>query len=117
MFDYQARMVQRRWITGTKEPSRTRLSVTAPIRDARQLLAATLPRNVEIRQAIDPDTPMLIADVAELHQLVMNLAANAAHAMKGRGGVLEVRAGPEAARSSRCISLRLSARRRRRVQN
>lgn len=76
------------------EPNRTRLSIATPVRDALQLLGATLPRNIELRQAIDPDTPMLIADVAELHQIVMNLAANASHAMKGRGGVLEVRAAP-----------------------
>jgi hypothetical protein len=53
------------------QPSRTRLGIAAPVRDALQLLGATLPRNIELRQAIDPDTPMLIADVAELHQIVL----------------------------------------------
>jgi hypothetical protein len=30
----------------------------------------------------------------ELHQIIMNLATNAAHSMKASGGVLEVRSGP-----------------------
>jgi PAS domain S-box-containing protein len=66
----------------------------AQVREAIQLLRATFPANIEIREGIDPATPKVVADGNELHQIAMNLATNAAHAMIPRGGVLDVRVGP-----------------------
>jgi PAS domain S-box-containing protein len=55
-----------------------------------QLLRASLPSTVEILAALDPVTPAVLSDETQLHQIVMNLATNAAHAMPD-GGRLEIR--------------------------
>jgi PAS domain S-box-containing protein len=82
------------YFTRRSQPSRTPTPWDVPIREAIQLLRATLPPSIEIREGFDPSTPLVVADGNELHQIAMNLATNAAHAMKARGGVLEVRVSP-----------------------
>lgn len=70
----------------------TRLPVRLPrvVSEALDLLRATLPSTIEIRTAIDEATPTVLADETQLHQVVLNLATNSAHAMK-EGGTLVVR--------------------------
>jgi len=60
------------------------------IKEALKLLAATLPATIEVRAEIDATCPKAIADPTQVHQVVMNLATNAFHAMRGAGGILEV---------------------------
>ncbi|MGE3541924.1 MAG: ATP-binding protein [Candidatus Tectimicrobiota bacterium] len=59
--------------------------------EALQLLRATLPAMIDIRSAFDPDVPPVLADATQMHQVVMNLGTNAAHAMGDHGGVLTLR--------------------------
>ncbi len=61
------------------------------VREAMRLLRATLPATIQIRQHIDPESGMVLADTTQMHQVLMNLCANADFAMRERGGVLEVR--------------------------
>jgi PAS domain S-box-containing protein len=82
------------FFTRRSQPSREPTSLDVPVRDAIQLLRATLPPNIEIREGFDATSPHVVADGNELHQIAMNLATNAAHAMKEKGGVLEIRVGP-----------------------
>jgi CheY-like chemotaxis protein len=63
------------------------------VRETLQLLRASLPTTIEMRDQLAADTPMVLSDEAQLQQVIMNLATNAAHAMP-RGGVLEVRLEP-----------------------
>lgn len=60
------------------------------IKDALRMLRATLPSTIEIKQNVDMNTGLIRADSTSIHQVIMNLATNAAHAMSGNGGVLEV---------------------------
>ena len=62
------------------------------IQEALQLLRASLPTTIEIRQQIVPETGMVLANAAQLHQVLMNLCVNAEYAMRETGGVLEVSA-------------------------
>ena len=57
-----------------------------------KLLRSTLPSTVEIRQHIElePDRSVVFADSTQIHQVLMNLCTNAAHAMRTHGGVLAV---------------------------
>ena len=82
------------FFTRKSQPSRAPTSLEVPVRDAIHLLRATLPLNIEIREGFDVTSPHVVADGNELHQIAMNLATNAAYAMKANGGVLEIRVGP-----------------------
>lgn len=62
------------------------------LREAITFLRSTLPSTIEIRQNIDPESAdrNVIADPTQIHQVIINLCANAAHAIGDRIGILEV---------------------------
>jgi signal transduction histidine kinase/CheY-like chemotaxis protein len=60
------------------------------VEEALAFLRASLPSTVEIRQHINPEVGTVLADSTQLHQVVLNLCANAEYAMRQTGGVLEV---------------------------
>jgi PAS domain S-box-containing protein len=60
------------------------------IKEALKLLRASLPTTIEIRSNIGSKTGTILADPTQIHQVLMNLCTNAAHAMRTGGGVLEV---------------------------
>jgi PAS domain S-box-containing protein len=61
------------------------------VSEALKLVRASLPATIEIRSYIAPDVAVVVGDPTQLHQVLMNLCTNAGHAMRDRGGVLEVR--------------------------
>lgn len=69
------------------------------VREATKLLRATLPATIEIDMNIHPDTYRVLANATAVHQIVMNLSANAAHAMP-TGGRLEIGVEPKYLRDS-----------------
>ena len=73
-------------------PKSTRLEPA--LNEAVQLLRATFPHRVTLRVNVDPATPEVVVDATELHQIVMNLANNAAHAMGEKGGSIDIQAAP-----------------------
>jgi PAS domain S-box-containing protein len=75
------------------QQSRERVPVEiAPlIEEAVKLLRASLPTTIEIRQVIDTEAGTALADPTEIHQVLVNLCTNAAQAMEGKQGLLEVR--------------------------
>jgi PAS domain S-box-containing protein len=58
--------------------------------EAVKLLRATIPTTIEIRLVIPPLLHSVLADPTQVHQVLINLCANAAHAMKDRGGALAI---------------------------
>ncbi len=63
----------------------------APIfKEAVKLLRASLPSTISIVQDIEADCGMVLADPTQLHQILVNLATNALHAMEASGGTLTV---------------------------
>ncbi len=60
------------------------------VREALQLLRASLPSTLEIIQIIDEQAPLVLADSSQIHQIIMNLGTNAAHAMRDQPGQLKV---------------------------
>ncbi len=60
------------------------------VKEALKLLRALLPATIEVRQAIGDSTLRVMADPVQIHQIMMNICTNAAHAMESSGGVLEV---------------------------
>ena len=55
-----------------------------------KLLRATLPATIRLEEAFADDLPTVLADPTQIHQIVMNLGTNAAHAMNDRPGRLRV---------------------------
>jgi CheY-like chemotaxis protein len=74
------------------EQERQPVQVAAVIEEVFKLLRATLPTTIEIRQQLDiaPHRGTVLADPTQLHQVLMNLGTNAAHAMRDHGGALSV---------------------------
>ncbi len=54
------------------------------------LVRATLPATIEIRTASLVKSDLVCADPTQIHQVVLNLCSNAAHAMNENGGILEI---------------------------
>lgn len=59
-----------------------------------QLLRASIPSTIDLRQDIDPDCGYVLADPTLIHQVVMNLCTNAYQAMQGSVGCLAVTMAP-----------------------
>ncbi|MGD9331099.1 MAG: ATP-binding protein [Desulfobacterales bacterium] len=72
------------------EHERIPLQISSVVKEALQLLRASLPATIEIRKSIDNGPLSVLADPTQIHQIVMNLCTNALHAMQDTGGVLEI---------------------------
>jgi PAS domain S-box-containing protein len=64
-----------------------------------RLLRATLPASIEIVVASEERVPRVMADTTSVHQVLMNLATNASHAME-QGGRLDIELRPFFVRDS-----------------
>jgi len=64
------------------------------VAEGMSLVRASLPENVELRLHIDPQSSPVSGNATQIHQVLMNLCANAEYAMRPRGGILEVRVEP-----------------------
>jgi signal transduction histidine kinase/CheY-like chemotaxis protein/PAS domain-containing protein len=60
------------------------------VKEALKLLRASLPSTIEIRQEIKSECAAILGDPTQIHQVLMNLCTNAAHAMGENGGRLAV---------------------------
>ncbi|MBW2109641.1 MAG: response regulator [Deltaproteobacteria bacterium] len=60
------------------------------IKEVVKLLRSSLPATIDIRCLIGGATAAVTADPTHIYQVLMNLGTNAAHAMRKKGGILEV---------------------------
>jgi len=67
------------------------LNPEAAVQEAVKLLRATLPTTIEIRQEFTGPIHAILGDPTEIHQLILNLGTNAAHAMEPSGGTMTIR--------------------------
>ena len=65
------------------------VQVSLIVKEALKMLRASLPKTIEINQAID-SVGVTMSDPTQIHQVIMNLCTNAHHAMREHGGILEV---------------------------
>ncbi len=66
------------------------LRIQSIIKETLKLLRSSLPTTIEIKKQIDSACGAVLADPTRIHQVIMNLCTNAYHAMRERGGLLEV---------------------------
>lgn len=71
-----------------EEKKHFRLSLI--VKEAMKLIRASLPSTIEIRERIEAESDVVFASPTQMHQVLMNLCTNAGHAMRTKGGVLEV---------------------------
>ncbi|MBF0288684.1 MAG: response regulator [SAR324 cluster bacterium] len=69
---------------------RKQIQIYPIIKDVIQLMQITLPANIDIQQEIRAEEGSVMADITQLHQVLMNLCTNAAHAMLTTGGTLTI---------------------------
>jgi CheY-like chemotaxis protein len=89
----RAKTLVQQILTFSRRTEQPRMPVQLPvlIEEALALLRASLPSTIEIQHAITKHVCPVLADPTQLHQVLLNLCANAAHAMREMGGRLEVR--------------------------
>jgi signal transduction histidine kinase/DNA-binding response OmpR family regulator len=61
------------------------------IKEGIKLLQSILPSTIQITQQIADQSAMISADATQMHQILMNLCTNAFHAMREKGGILDIR--------------------------
>ncbi|MEJ2154112.1 MAG: PAS domain S-box protein [Desulfobacteraceae bacterium] len=59
------------------------------VKEVLKFIRSTIPTTIEIRQQI-VSSALIMANATQIHQVLMNICTNAAHAMEESGGVLEV---------------------------
>jgi|GEM_PF-6485731 len=72
------------------EQERRPMDLGPVVQEALELLRATLPASIEIAAELGEGPVSVLADPTQIHQVVMNLCANAAQAMGEEKGVLKV---------------------------
>ncbi len=75
----------------TQEQQRVPTDISSIIKEALKLLRSSLPTSIEMRRNMR--SGFALADPTQIHQVLMNLCTNAAHAMDDKG-ILEVRLSP-----------------------
>lgn len=66
-----------------QEQERIPVEISTIAKEALKLMRASLPASIEIRQSIQRG--MVVADATQIHQVLVNLCTNAAHALDGKG--------------------------------
>ncbi len=64
------------------------------VEEARRFLRATLPANIGIEVTCAPQSCVIQGDATQIHQVILNLGSNAAHAMRQNGGTVKITVEP-----------------------
>ena len=72
------------------EPTREVTPLQPILDEALKLLRSTLPAMIRIRSRFEADVPLVSVDVTQMHQIMLNLITNAAHAIDKDDGLIEV---------------------------
>ncbi len=75
-----------------RQPTARRvMSLPSVVEESARLLRAALPGGLWIECHCAADTPSIVADPTQVQQVLLNVGANAAHAMEGRSGSIDIR--------------------------
>ena len=64
---------------------------SSAIKEGLQLIRSTIPSTIEIRQNLNENVGAIKGNSTQINQMIMNLCINAEHAMRGKGGALEIK--------------------------
>jgi PAS domain S-box-containing protein len=74
-----------------EKPERRPIQLRPIVVETLKLLRASIPSTIEFETNLAHDAPVVLADVTQIHQVLMNLGTNAWHAMKDRPGRIQVK--------------------------
>ncbi|MBI5550308.1 MAG: PAS domain-containing protein [Desulfobacterales bacterium] len=66
------------------------LKIEPLVEEVTKMLRASIPTTIEIRREIHKTAGVVMADATQIHQVIVNLCTNSAHAMREKGGVLTI---------------------------
>ena len=66
------------------------IRLTPLVNEVMKLLKGSILPNIELQVTLQSERDIVRADPTQMHQVIMNLCTNAMHAMKEKGGILEV---------------------------
>jgi PAS domain S-box-containing protein len=72
------------------ESRRVKIKITPIVNEGLKMLRSFIPTTIEINHNIRTESDTILADPTQVHQLLLNLGTNAAHAMREKGGILSV---------------------------
>jgi len=73
-----------------EEGRRAEIKIIPILKEVLKLLRSSIPTTIDIHHNLEAESDTVLADPTQIHQIVLNLGTNAAHAMRERGGSLEV---------------------------
>jgi PAS domain S-box-containing protein len=86
-----------------QEAKRDPTSIQPVVQEALNLVRATLPASIQIDLKSPPQLPPVAIDPSQLHQVIVNLATNASHAIGDRPGTITVRLAARVITSDDCL--------------
>lgn len=66
------------------------VQISSIVKETLKMLRASLPTTIEIRREIETTDGIIRANPTQVHQVLMNICTNAAHAMRDKGGELRI---------------------------
>jgi len=73
-----------------QDQERREYSLQTILAEVLRMVRVTLPRNIEIRTELNDEEPIVSIDATQMHQVIVNLCTNAAHAMRASGGLITI---------------------------
>jgi len=87
--DRGSALVSKMLAFGQRAEGQMKVCALGPIiTEVMKLTRASLPSTIEIKLELTEDCPDMLLDETQIHQVILNLCTNAAHAMRDGGGVL-----------------------------
>jgi PAS domain S-box-containing protein len=89
---YRAKDLVQQILSFTRQdhPEKRLITMVPLVKEILKLLRASLPKNIEISLSVQEGSSTVLADATQMHQVLMNLCTNAAHAMQEKGGKLHI---------------------------
>jgi len=72
------------------EQERQPVQIEPILNECLNLMRASLPASITVHKQVGEKLGVIMADPTQIHQIIMNLITNAGHAMRSKGGSLEV---------------------------
>jgi len=73
-----------------QEQEKKPVQIGSIVKEVLGMLRSSLPATIKIRRKIQAESGTVLADPTQIHQVLVNLCTNASHAMRDKGGLLEV---------------------------